>query len=121
MAFLRNIFQDTLEMFVFDLGFCHGFSQLVPANTLTRLKVFVVRNCPHYIKKLAHIQRFTHNIMTLIHHIKKLAHIKRFTHNIMALTHHTETDTSYNKKHTQHNKILSSYKEQVALNKVKGS
>ena len=90
MAFLRNIFQDTLEIFVFDLGFCHGFSQLVPANTLTRLKVFVVRNCPHYIKKLAHIQRFTHNIMTLIHHIKKLAHIKRFTHNIMALTHHIQ-------------------------------
>ena len=28
----------------------------------------------HHIKKLAHIKRFTHNIMTLVHHLKKLVH-----------------------------------------------
>ena len=74
-----------------DLRFCHGFFQSVPANTLTRLTgvrgEFYLQIYPHK-KKLAHIKRFTHNIMTLIHHIKKLAHKKRFTHNIMTLIHH---------------------------------
>ena len=37
MAFSRNIFQAYTGMFVFDVGFCNGFSELVPANTLTRL------------------------------------------------------------------------------------
>ena len=92
MAFSRNIFQAFTGMFVFDLGFCHGFSQLVPANTLTRLTVvrryFYLQIYPHDIKKLEHIERFTHNIMTLIHHIKKLTHIKRVKYNTMTLIHH---------------------------------
>ena len=56
-----------------------------------------------HINKLAHIKRFTHNIMTLIHHmkktahIKKLAHIKRFTPNIVTLIHHIKKTTHMKK------------------------
>ena len=47
--------------------FVTTFFQLVPANTFTRLTgvrgEFYLQNCPHNIKKLAHIKRFTHNMM----------------------------------------------------------
>ena len=43
----------------------------------------------HHIKKLAHIKRSTHNLMTLTHHIKKLLHhIIRNIHNIVRLCYH---------------------------------
>ena len=58
MVFSRNIFKAYTGMFVFDLGCCHDFSQLVPANILTHLTgvrvEFYLQNCPHNIKKLAY-------------------------------------------------------------------